>query len=70
MKKTRKGQPVVKGRFQSKLTEDDMQWIRDHRTDNYEDLEYEIKKRLRARGVLYPWSGRMIYRNIEKALSS
>lgn len=68
MKKTRKGQPVVKGRFQSKLTEDDMQWIRDHRTDNYEDLEYEIKKRLRARGELYPRSGEMIYRNIEKAL--
>lgn len=70
LKKTKKGQPVVKGRFQSKLTEQDMQWIRDNADADYEFLEYELKKRLRARGVLYPQSGRMIYRNIEKALSS
>lgn len=66
---TKTGQPVVNGRFQSKLTPDDLAWIKDNRELNYEDIEYEIKKRLRSRGELYERSGEMIYRNVEKILS-
>lgn len=69
IKKTRTGQPVVKGRFGSKLTEGDIDWMRSHKESLWEDVVYGIQKRMRDRNEeVYPRSGEMIYRNFERVL--